>query len=406
MPALDGMRVLDMTQYEAGTSCTQWLAWLGAEVVKIEPPDGDAGRHLLSQGPNDSQYFLNYNSNKRSLVLDLAKAEGRDLLLRLVPRFNVFVENFGPGVIEKLNIGYDVMSKVNPKLIYARGKGFGLSGPYASYRVYDPLTQAAAGIISMTGDADGPPGLPGATLSDSGTGIHLALAIVAAYVQLVNTGAGQEIEVSMQEATLTFTKSRFATHWDTDEPVRRRASLGGAPGGMFPCAPGGPNDFVHLSIVTSRMWDTLCVAMDDPGLATDERFLTSELRSKNVVELRQKITAWTSARTKHEAMRQLAEAGVPASAIFDSVDVFHDPHLNERGFFTEVEHPTNSRVRLMSNPLRMSGSHTDVVPAPLLGEHSEEVLRVELGLSDAELASLLAQSVIRGRSAVEAEPAG
>jgi formyl-CoA transferase len=394
MAALTGMRVLDMTQYEAGTSCTQALAWLGADVVKVEPPEGDPGRQIFGGGPVDSQYFLNYNSNKRSLVLNLARPEGRDLLLRLVPRFNVFVENFGPGVIEKLNIGYDVMRDLNPGLIYARIKGFGLSGPYANYRVFDPLAQAAAGSVSTTGDAAGPPGQPGPSLADSGTGMQTALAITAAYVQYLNTGAGQLIELSMQEATLSFMKTRLVSGWDAEAPVQRRPSLGSAPSGMFPCRGGGPNDYVYFSIVTSRMWDTLCVAMERPALASDPRFISPEARATNVDDLRVEISAWTQQHTKHEAMRIAAEAGVPASAVFDSVDVFNDPHLHQRGFFQTVQHPTNGTVTLMTNPMRMSESPTNLIPAPLKGEHSQDVLRTELGLTDEDLTTLEAQGIV------------
>ena len=394
MAALDGMRVLDMTQYEAGTSCTQMLAWLGADVVKIESPDGDPGRRTFGSGVVDSQYFFNYNSNKRSLVLDLSRKEGRDVLLRLVSRFNVFVENFGPGVIEKLNIGYDVMSAVNPGLIYARVKGFGLTGPYANYRVFDPLAQAAAGTLSVTGEPDGPPTQPGPTLSDSGTGMQAALAITAAYVQLLNTGRGQQIELSMQEATLSFMRTRPVTQWGSEQPTRRRPALSLAPSGLYPCAPGGPNDYLYLSIVTSRMWDTLCVAMGRPGLATDPRFDTPQARGQHTAELRQEITDWTNKRDKHEAMKVLADAGVPASAVFDTVDIFSDPHLNARGFFKTVEHPIAGPVRLMSSPLRMSSSQTPITRAPLLGEHSEEILRTELALTDADLLDLRQQGVI------------
>src|SRR5579884_683289 len=207
MAALDGMRVLDMTQYEAGTSCTQVLAWLGAEVVKVEPPRGDPGRQTAPGSNSVSQYFLNYNSNKQSVVLDLAKPEGRELLLRLVPRFDVFVENYGPGVIEQLNIGYEVMRPLNPGLIYGRIKGFGLSGPYSGYKSYDWVAQAAAATFSVTGTPDGPPMRPAPTIGDSGTGIQMALAITAAYVQKQRTGEGQFIEISMQEAVTMFMRT-------------------------------------------------------------------------------------------------------------------------------------------------------------------------------------------------------
>jgi formyl-CoA transferase len=394
MSALDGMRILDMTQYEAGTSCTQMLAWLGADVVKIESPHGDPGRRTLNQGAADSQYFLNYNSNKRSLAIDLSSQEGRDLFLRLVPRFNVFVENFGPGVVEKLGIPYEVLSGLNPKLIYARIKGFGLSGPYAGYRVFDPLAQAAAGTFSVTGESGGPPTQPGPTLADTGTGMQMALAIAAAYVQLLNTGAGQQIEVSMQEASLMFMKTRPIAEWSGERAMPRRSALQSAPSGIFPCAPGGLNDYVYLSIVTSQMWDKLCLAIDKPGLINDDRFQTPQARAENSGELRSEITEWTRKRSKFDAMQTLCEAGVPASAVFDSVDVFHDPHLAERGVFKTVDHPVAGAVKLMTNPLRMSGSKTDLVVAPLLGEHSGDVLQAELGLGEDEIRQLESRGVI------------
>jgi len=178
--ALEGFRVLDMTQYEAGTSCTQMLAWLGADVVKIESPHGDPGRRAFALGAEDSQYFLNYNSNKRSVVLDLKTSKGRQVLLDLVPHFDAFVENFGPGVMEQLDIGYDVMKSLNSGIIYTRIKGYGLSGPHSHWKCFDPLAQAAAGAFSITGEADGPPVKPGPTMADSGTGMQAALASGAA----------------------------------------------------------------------------------------------------------------------------------------------------------------------------------------------------------------------------------
>ena len=191
MPALDRMRVLDMTQYEAGTSCTQALAWLGADVVKIEQPGvGDPGRRSRTDGLN-SPYFINWNSNKRSVTLNLREPRGRELLLEMLPHYDVFVENYGPGVMERLDLTYEVMQEVNPTIIYARLKGFGLSGPWSGYKCFDPIAQAAAGAFSVTGPADGPPVYPGSSTGDSGTGVELALAITAAYVQKLQTGEGQ-----------------------------------------------------------------------------------------------------------------------------------------------------------------------------------------------------------------------
>ena len=197
MAALDGLRVLDMTQYEAGTSCTQALAWLGADVVKVERPDGgDPGRGA----GGDAEYFVVWNSNKRSVAIDLRSADGRALFMRMVPKYDVFVENYGPGVIERLDIGYEAMRAVKSDIIYARIKGFGVDGPWSDYKCYDMVAQAAAGAFSITGENDGPPMRPGPTMGDAGTGIQMALAIAAAYAQKLRTGKGQLIELSMQEA--------------------------------------------------------------------------------------------------------------------------------------------------------------------------------------------------------------
>ena len=198
--ALDGMRILDMTQYEAGTSGTQMLAWLGAEVVKVEPPSGDPGRTVFTARVEDSQYFLNYNANKRSIVLDLKQRCGRELFLDLVPHFDVFVENYGPGVIGNLDIGYDVVRERNPAIIYTRIKDYGLDGPYSNYKCFDPLAQAASGAISVTGEADGPPIKPDPTVADTGTGMQTALAITAAWAQRQQTGKGQLIELSCRKS--------------------------------------------------------------------------------------------------------------------------------------------------------------------------------------------------------------
>src|SRR5215217_4417088 len=199
MPALDGMRILDLSQYEAGPSATQALAWLGADVVKVERPGaGDPGRG--GQFIHDPAYFMNWNANKRSVALDIGIPEGRALLLEMLPRFDVVVENFGPGVVERLELDYDQVRAVHPPVIYASVKGFGLSGPYADYKCFDSVAMAMAGAFSVTGLPEGPPLPPGPTMGDAGTGMQLALAICAAYIQRLRTGEGQRIELSMQEA--------------------------------------------------------------------------------------------------------------------------------------------------------------------------------------------------------------
>ncbi len=393
MAALDGMRVLDMTQYEAGTSCTQLLAWLGADVVKVEAPGrGDPGRGVAPTGPT-SQYFLNYNSNKRSVCIDLANPEGRQILLDLVPQFDVFVENYGPGVIEKLDLGYDVMSEVNPSLIYGRIKGFGLDGPYSQYKCYDWVAQAAAGAFSMNGFADGPPVAPAPTIGDSGTGMQMALAITAAYVQKQRTGEGQMIELSMQEASTMFMRTQGLREWGESEP-ERTGSRKGMPTDVYPCKGGGPNDYVFIMVVTTRMWDTLCAALDRPDLLADERFATGMKRQEHADELWEEIAAWTRQYDKYEAMRHLAGAGVPCSAVISMLDLFHDPHLKQRGLIQQVEHPVDGERLLLGNPIRMSKSQVPLKAAPLLGDNTDTVLACDLRLSDEQIAALREKGIV------------
>ncbi len=391
--ALEGLRVLDMTQYEAGTSCTQMLAWLGADVVKIESPHGDPGRRAFSTSEQDSQYFLNYNSNKRSVVLDLKTPSGRQLLLDLVPRFDAFVENFGPGVMEALNLDYPVFQALNPGIIYTRIKGYGLSGPHANWKCFDPLAQAAAGAFSITGDADGPPVKPGPTMADSGTGMQAALAITAAWAQKLQTGLGQSIEISMQEVMTMFMRTTGVTQWGR-EPVQRKGHRGGAPTGMYPCAPGGPNDYVYMLVSDTRMWDRLCVTIERDDLLTDERFSNGRLRIAHADELDAEISQWTRRHTKFEAMRILCEGGVAASAIYDTMEVLNDPHLRDREFVREVQHPAAGAITLMRSPLRMSASDVPIRAAPLLGADTDAVLAAELGLDAARLEELRASRAI------------
>jgi formyl-CoA transferase len=245
MPALDGLRILDMTQYEAGPSCTQALAWLGADVVKIEPPgSGDPGRSLVVGG-DYSAYFCNWNANKRSVALDLARPAGRELLLRMLPRYDVFIENYGPGIVERLGLQYETLRALHPAIIYVQLKGFGSSGPYAHYKSYDMVAQAASGAFSSTGEVGGAPMLPGPTIGDSGTGVQAGMAVLAAYVQRLRTGEGQRIELSMQEAVTYFMRTRiaFAGDWGRQAVPRLGNLMGAAPTGLYPCAGGGPNDY-------------------------------------------------------------------------------------------------------------------------------------------------------------------
>ena len=395
MPALDGMRILGMTQWEAGTSCTQALAWLGAEVVKIERPGtGDPGRSL-GLGFEASEYFVTWNSNNRSVAIDLEKPEGRALLLKMLPQFDVFVENYALGVMEKLGLAYDDLKKIHPGIIYASIKGFGHTGPYAHIKSMDAVTQAAAGAVSVTGDTEGPPMRPGPTVGDSGSGMQLALAITAAYIQRMRTGKGQYITLSMQEAMTYYMRTMIAlgSKWGTQ--VAPRVGNGVGPLiNMYPCKPFGANDYVYIMAVTDRMWEAICKVIERPDLLTDSRFVDEQHRTDNKETLMEEISKWTRMRDKREAMHKLGDAGVPASAVLDTVDLYTDPHLNERGFIKTVKHDEVGEINLLGWPVQMSDSEVPIKPAPLLGQHTAEVLAEYLQMDESEIQALQDQGVI------------
>ena len=397
MPALDGLRVLDMTQYEAGTSCTQALAWLGADVVKVESTTiGDPGRGVAT-GTDYSPYFCNWNANKKSVAINLQKPEGRELLMKLLPRFDVFVENYGPGVAERLEVTYEHLKGVHPQLIHAQIKGFGDSGPYATYKSYDMVAQAASGAFSVTGTAEGPPLLPGPTMGDSGTGVQLGMAILAAYIQRLRTGEGQHIEISMQEAMTYFMRTRiaFGADWGREAAPRAGNSMGAGPTGLYPCKPFGPNDYVFLITVTAQHWDALCMAIERPDLIVDPRFESGLARLQNGEALYEEVATWTREHSKSDAMRILGEASVPCSATLDTRDLYEDPHLLARDFVKTIDHPQHGEVRLLGFAPRMSGSDVPLSRAPLLGEHTEAVLEAELGMAPSDLSALAEKGVIR-----------
>ena len=397
MPALDGLRILDLTQYEAGTSCTQALAWLGADVIKVERPGtGDPGRGLAGgRSTDDSEYFINWNSNKRSIAINLATEEGRNLLLKLAPRFDILIENFGPGVVEKLRLDYDSIREVHPDVIYGRIKGFGNSGPYSDFKCFDPVAQAAGGAMSITGDPDGPPLRPGTTIGDCGTGVLMALALCAAHANKLRTGKGQLVEMSMQEGVTWFMRTAVAMGGEFGTKAAPRSGTGrGAMMNLYPCKPFGPNDYVYMLAVTNRMWEALCGAIGRDDLADDPRFANPKGRLENSDELSEVISEWTGRHTKHEAMSILGDAGVPASAVLDTLDLFADPHLNERGFVHTVDHENKGPVRLLGSPMNLSDSQVEIEAAPLLGRHTDSVLAHELNLSQTEIDRLRADGVL------------
>ncbi len=397
MGALSQLRILDLTQFEAGTACTELLAFLGAQVVKVEPPSGEPGRHVFGGGPGkDSFYFVVLNANKRSITLNLRSNEGRALFLRLLPHFDVVVENYAYGVMEKLGLGYDTLRALHPPLIYATIKGFGTSGPYREYKCFDNIAQAAGGALSVTGFPDSPPCSPGPTIGDTGTGVHAAVGILAAYIQRQRTGRGQKVEVAMQDAVVNFMRVRMLGQYIAHQAVPRMGNTVPllVPIDLYPCAPGGANDYVYIFLTTPEMWHALLQTIGRDDLVGDERFETLGERNQRRDEVFAMIADWTHARSKWDAMHALARAGVPCSAVFDTDDVVKDPHLLARGMIMDIEHPQHGTVRMPACPVQLSESPVDVRPSPLLGEATAEVLGTLLGLTADEVRELRSRQVV------------
>lgn len=392
--ALADVRILDLTQYEAGTSSTQALGWLGAEIVKVEPPGrGEPGRRLGGgEDGADSVYFITLNNNKRSLSLDLKSERGREIFLRLVPNFDIVVENFTLGTMERLGLGYETLRELHPQLIYCTVKGFGASGPWAHTKSFDMVAQATGGAMSLTGTADGMPLKPGPTIGDTGTGVQAAIGMLAALWQRQRDGVGQRVELSMQEAMTNYTRVPMTRRYAAGDPAPPYGDGQTAPTGLFPCKPGGRSDWVWVVVANGRMWRALLEAMGREDLleAHDPRGITRDAGE----ELREAIEAWTRERTKFEVMEALGRAGVPTGPVLDSGEIYENEHLRERGMLVEIEHPQRGPMTLLGCPIRLSASPAVHQRAPLLGEHTREVLTAELGMSTGEVEELAAAGVV------------
>jgi len=389
--ALNGIRVIDMTHNQAGPACAQMLAFLGADVIKLEEPKaGDVARTVHADRKNsDSLFFLLFNANKRSLTLNLKSGEGKRLFKQIICQSDVLLENFGPGAMDRLGLGWNVLKELNPRLIYATIKGFGSYGPHAHFKSYEPVAQAMGGAMSVTGFPDNPPTLVLPAIGDSGTGMQMAIGILAALQQRHNSGRGQHVEVSMQDAVVNIIRVSLRDHQRAGKPMPRGGNQLGhtVPGTTYACAPGGPNDYV-IVLAQPQMWKAMTAAMGRPDLADDPRFAAPEARWENRDALNAIVEAWTRKYTKHEVMRLLGDAGVPCGACQDTGEVLADPHLKAREMIVDVDYPTRGTYQTVGCPVKLSDSPAEITRPPLLGEHTDELLTALCGVDPDRLAGL------------------
>jgi crotonobetainyl-CoA:carnitine CoA-transferase CaiB-like acyl-CoA transferase len=399
---LSGIRIVDFTQFEAGPSCTEALAWLGADVVKIENPKlGDPGRRRRpGAGDEDPWYFYIFNANKKSMTVNLKSPRGLALVKDLLRKADVCVENFAPGTIERLGLGYDDVKALNPGIIYCQVKGFGEGSPFEANLAFDMIAQACGGTMSVTGEAGRMPVKPGISVGDTGTGMLMAITILGALYQRRETGQGRRLQVAMQDAMLHYMRTNFSTQRRTGKAVGRAGAkvpgITNAPSGLYPCKPGGSNDWVY--IMTSRAnpehWSRLMTLMGHEELINDPRYATPADRMQNEATVDAIISDWTLRHTKYEAMKLVGGVGVPSGAVLDTMELQNDQTFVDRGIMQTVEHPKLGSYKMPTWPVRVDGKPPLLKRAPELGEHTGSVLVGWLGMTEAEVERLRAEGAL------------
>src|SRR5262247_3179232 len=399
---LQGIKVVDFTQFEAGTTCTEALAWMGAEVVKIENPGrGDPGRRLRPGKPDDDPwYFYQFNVNKKSITVNLKSERGLQIVKDLISKADILAENMAPGTIERLGLDYESVKKINPRIIYCQIKGFASGSPHEKGLAFDMIAQAAGGPISVTGEPGRPPVKPGPSFGDTGTGMLMTVSILGALYQRTKTGRGRRLQVAMQDAMIHYMRVPFSRTQQTGQAQLRNGSSRSnpalAPSALYPCKGGGPNDYAY--IFTSRAnpdhWRRLLKAIEREDLIGDARYDTGPARGQRAAEVDELIAAWTREHSKEEVMKVIGDAGVPAGAVFDTLELMNDPSLAERGIMQTIQHPTTGAVKMPAWPVRFDGASPRVKPSPLLGEHNADVLSRWLGMSPQDVEALRRDGIV------------
>jgi formyl-CoA transferase len=412
--ALDGVKILDFTHVQSGPTCTQLLAWFGADVIKVEKAgEGDATRGQLRDIPDvDSLYFTMLNHNKRSITLDTKNPKGKEVLIELIKQCDVLVENFAPGALDRMGFSWERIQQINPRMIMASVKGFG-PGPYEDCKVYENVAQCAGGAASTTGFDDGPPLVTGAQIGDSGTGLHLALGIVAALYQRNTTGRGQKVLAAMQDAVLNLCRVKLRDQQRLDSkhvleeypqfpdkefgeavPRAGNASGGGQPGWILKCKgwQHDPNAYIYF-ITQAPVWASICKVIGEESWITDPSYATPKARLPHLKTIFSRIEEWTKTKTKFEAMEILNKYDIPCGPILSMKEIAEEPALRATGTVVEVDHPKRGKYLSVGNPIKMSDSETVVTRSPLLGEHTEEVL-AQLGYGKDQIEELRAAKVI------------